>query len=315
MTGSKPVSGPGSDRVPGTNPVKEPASEPGLDTRMGPGNDPGSFPAHNTGGCSRRDPSSEPGQETAVDAARGGGNDTAIDNPGSHSGPDSRPESFEHTGKDDTLPEGSSCTCCPGPVPQDMFEILCNGIFAFTMTLIVKNNFPTPSHIATDDLPFLLKYMEEISNDGTIFIFTFAIVSVFYILFFEMLRNLRILDRGFVYFSFAYFLTIVFIPLTTLLWMFSDVPIPYGVLFHTNILLCGIMMIILWRHASQWQRLLIPGTPDVRVRNISLRLVLFPATAIAGLFLDGWDVSFGAIPITILYAIPIVIFVFLSRDS
>ena len=38
-----------------------------------------------------------------------------------------------------------SCTGCNGVVPQDMFEILMNGVFAFVMTLIVKNNIPPPS--------------------------------------------------------------------------------------------------------------------------------------------------------------------------
>jgi uncharacterized membrane protein len=210
--------------------------------------------------------------------------------------------------------EPDSCTCCPGPVPQDMFEILVNGVFAFTMTLIVKNNFPLPSHIPADDLPFLIRYIQEISNDGTVFVFTFAIMAVFYLLFFEMLRNMRVLDRGFVYLSFGFLLSLIFVPLTSLLWTFSDVPIPYGVLFHANILLSGAIMIILWRHASRRERLLIPGTRDSTVASIRLRLFLFPATAVAGLFLDGWDVSFGAIPITVLYTIPIVLYVILSRD-
>ena len=218
-------------------------------------------------------------------------------------------------GQENRSGDADSCICCPGPVPQDMFEILVNGIFAFTMTLIVKNNFPLPSHIPADDLPFLVIYMAQISNDGIIFVFTFAIMAVFYILFFEMLRNMRVLDRGFVYLSFGFLLSLIFVPLTSLLWTFSDVPIPYGVLFHANILLCGMIMIILWRHASRWQRLLIPGTTEKMVTSISYRLLLFPATAVAGLFLDGWDVSFGAVPITVLYAIPIMLFVILSRDS
>ena len=217
--------------------------------------------------------------------------------------------------QEDTFRDGNSCQCCPGPIPQDMFEILCNGVFAFTMTLIVKNNFPLPSHIPADDLPFLIAYFTQIFSDGIIFVFTFAIMAVFYILFFEMLRNMRVLDRGFVYLSFGFLLSLIFVPLTSLLWTFSDVPIPYGVLFHANILLCGVTMIILWRHASRWWRLLIPGTGESAVASISLRLILFPATAVAGLFLDGWDVSFGAVPITVLYAIPIVLFVILSRDS
>ena len=210
---------------------------------------------------------------------------------------------------------GDACQCCPGPVPQDMFEILVNGVFAFIMTLIVKNNFPLPHNIATDDLPFLIEYIDQVTNDGIVFIFTFILMAVFYILFFEMLRAMRVLDRGFVYLSFVWLLSLVFVPLTSLLWTYSDVPVPYGVLFHANVLLSGLLMILLWRHASVGNRLLLPGGLPPSVNSISIRLVLLPATAVAGIVLDGWALSFGEIPITVLYTIPVIIFIVLSADA
>ncbi|MCU0632538.1 MAG: TMEM175 family protein [Methanolinea sp.] len=210
---------------------------------------------------------------------------------------------------------GNACQCCPGPVPQDMFEILVNGIFAFVMTLIVKNNFPLPRYIPGDDLPFLIQYIDQVTSDGIVFVFTFVMMVIFYILFFEMLRHMRVLDRGFVYLSFGYLLSLVFIPLTSLLWTYSDVNIPYAVLFHANILISGVMMVILWRHASRFERLLLPKTAPGIVSNLSIRLMLLPITAVAGLLLDWLDVSFGEIPITVLYAIPVIAFVVLSRDT
>ncbi len=214
------------------------------------------------------------------------------------------------TGKnqDDT----GSCTCCKGAIPQDMFEILMNGVFAFVMTLIVKNNIPLPSAINADDFAFIATYVEQISSESTNFIFTFGILAVFYILFFEMLRHIRVLDRNFVYLSFGFILSIIFIPLTSLLWTFSDMPMPYGVLFHVNILCTGLLMVTLWRYASHHQRLIIPGIANKTVKNLSLRMLLFPATAVCGLVIDGWDGSFGSIPITELYLIPIILFFFLS---
>lgn len=209
--------------------------------------------------------------------------------------------------------EGATCPCCPGPVPKDMFEILVNGVFAFTMTLIVKNNFPLPRNIAADDLPFLIQYIDQVTSDGIVFVFTFVIMAVFYILFFEMLRTMRTLDRGYVYLSFGFLLSIIFIPLTSLLWTYSDVPL-YGVLFHSNILLCGLVMILLWRHASREGMLLLPNTRDSTVRSLSQRMLLLPATSVAGIFLDGWALSFGEIPITILYMVPLVLFALWSTD-
>ncbi|MEI7433671.1 MAG: TMEM175 family protein [Methanomicrobiales archaeon] len=211
--------------------------------------------------------------------------------------------------------ESGTGSCCKGAVPQDMFEILMNGVFAFVMTLIVKNNIPLPSTINAEDLEFVAIYVGQIYSEATNFIFTFALLAVFYILFFEIMRSIRLLDRYFVYISFGFILSIIFIPLTSLLWTYSDEPMPYGVLFHVNILCCGLILYILWRYASRNQQLILPGISGEKVSNVTLRLLLFPATALAGLIIDGYDGSYGSIPITELYVIPIVIFVILSWIS
>jgi uncharacterized membrane protein len=215
----------------------------------------------------------------------------------------------------ETLNESGTGSCCKGAVPQDMFEILMNGVFAFVMTLIVKNNIPLPSTINAEDLEFVASYIAQIYSEATNFIFTFALLAVFYILFFEIMRSIRLLDRYFVYISFGFILSIIFIPLTSLLWTYTDSAIPYGVLFHVNILSCGLILYILWRYASRDQQLILPGISEEKISNITWRLLLFPATALAGLSIDGYDGSFGTIPITELYVIPIVIFVILSWIS
>ena len=215
----------------------------------------------------------------------------------------------------DAREKPDSGPCCKGAVPQDMFEILMNGVFAFVMTLIVKNNIPFPSANNAEDFSFIAIYLNQIFSELTNFIFTFGILAIFYILFFEIMRSIRLLDRYFVYASFGFILSIIFIPLTSLLWTFSDMPMPYGVLFHVNIICSGLLMYLLWRHASLDQGLLLPEIDNNKVSNITWRLLLFPATAVAGLIIDGWDGSYGSIPITELYLVPIVLFVIFSRDS
>ena len=44
-----------------------------------------------------------------------------------------------------------------GTVPLDMLEILVNGVFAFAMTLIVKNNIPLPTSVPTEEFDFLVR--------------------------------------------------------------------------------------------------------------------------------------------------------------
>jgi uncharacterized membrane protein len=208
-----------------------------------------------------------------------------------------------------------SCTGCNGVVPQDMFEILMNGVFAFVMTLIVKNNIPPPAISNAEDFAFIAKYGNQIFSELTNFIFTFGILAVFYILFFEMMRSTRLIDRNFVYISFGFILSIIFVPLSSLLWTFSDMPMPYGVLLHVNIICCGVLMYILWRHVSSDPKLILPEISRENIRNTSWRILLFPLTGIAGLVIDGYDGTYGSIPITELYLIPIIFFIIFSTDS
>ncbi len=203
-----------------------------------------------------------------------------------------------------------------GVVPKDMFEILVNGVFAFAMTLIVKNNIYLPPSIPTDELAFFTSYISNLINDGLSFLFMFMILAIFYILFFEIIRQTRVIDRVIVCFTFAFLLSILFIPLTSFLWALSDEPLPYGVLFHANILISGLLIFILWRlHISTVPALRLPGMNSLTARNLSLRLLLFPATAVVGLLLDSSELSFSVIPIMASYLVPGILFVYLSRDN
>jgi len=203
---------------------------------------------------------------------------------------------------------------CSGPVPQDMLETIMNGIFAFAMTIIVKNNIPLPPEGMTEDIQFLVSYFLSIFFDGFSFIFTFFILALFYVLVFEIMRHIKKVDRFFVYFMFAFLLSIVFIPLTSLLWSISDVPIPYGILFHTNIIISGILLYGLWNYACRDKNILTLDTREEYTKNLSFRIGMFPATAILGLLIDGQEISFELAPTILLYLIPIAICIAYSKD-
>lgn len=203
---------------------------------------------------------------------------------------------------------------CRGIVPNDMFEIMMNGVFAFVMTLIIKNNLPLPHVSNSDDWAYLLEYFSGgVFGDLVSFLFMFTIFAIFYLLFFEMLKHIRALDRYFVYLSFGFVLALIFMPLTSLLYAVSDMPVPYGIAFHANVLAAGIVMILLWKHASARQRLLYPATDPLHRDMITWRLYLFPATAVFCLLLDLWIPSYEILPETVLYIVPCLAFFLLSR--
>lgn len=203
---------------------------------------------------------------------------------------------------------------CKGPVPQDMLEILMNGIFAFAMTLIVKNNIPLPSGNVSEDIYFFIEFFLSIFFDGFSFIFTFILLAIFYILAFEIMRHCVFVDRFCVYLIFGFLLTIIFIPLSSLLWSISDVPIPYGILFHANILISGLTLLCLWVHIFKSPGIIRKSTTKEYINNLSFRISVFPLTALVGILIDGNEISFGIVPIIILYLVPIVMCVRYARD-
>ena len=203
---------------------------------------------------------------------------------------------------------------CKGPVPQDMLEILMNGIFAFAMTIIVKNNIPLPSGNVSEDIYFFIEFFLSIFFDGFSFIFTFVLLAIFYILAFEIMRHSISVDRIFVYLIFCFLLTIIFIPLSSLLWSISDAPVPYGLLFHANILACGLTLYCLWAYVQKSPGIILKGTSEAYMKNLSMRIGVFPLTALIGIIIDGNELSFGIIPIILLYLVPIIICIRNARD-
>ncbi len=210
-------------------------------------------------------------------------------------------------------PSGQQGTpvCCRGPVGQDMLEILMNGVFAFAMTLIVKNNIPLPTAEDAANVREIVEYLVRVCFDGFHFMFTFIILAVFYVLAFEIMRNIRLVDREFVYLEFLFLLAIVFVPLTSLLMSITDLVFPYALAFHVNIILCGTVLAIQWWHATDHRRLTIPEVSRIFAKDLYIRMLIFPATAVIGIFLDTGNLSQG----NFLYIFPVIAFVWLSRGK
>lgn len=130
-----------------------------------------------------------------------------------------------------------------GPVGIDMLEILMNGVFAFSMTLIVKN-IPLPRMTDAQNIEVFINFIFRVFLDAIEFIIVFIILAVIWMLSFEIMRKLRVVDLTFVYLVLIELFFIVFIPVTSgLLNVFSDenqISSIYGL----NIIILGLILII-----------------------------------------------------------------------
>jgi len=137
-----------------------------------------------------------------------------------------------------------------GPVGMDMLEILMNGVFAFTMTLIVKN-ITLPRVSDGQNIDLIVDFFFKIFFDTIEFVLVFIILAFFWVLTFQLLRWMRAVDLTFVYLELFLLLHIVFIPVTSSLFTFFGDETHISILYSLNILFCGLILIIQWYYVSR----------------------------------------------------------------
>ena len=144
-------------------------------------------------------------------------------------------------------PKAGKPSAVQGPVELGMLEILMNGVFAFTMTLIVKN-IPLPRVTDSQNIELMARFFIRIAIDTIEFIVVFIILALFWLLAFQLLRWMKTVDMTFVYLALAELLVIVFIPITSSLFTFFSEQTHISVVFTFNVLICGLILIIQWYH-------------------------------------------------------------------
>jgi uncharacterized membrane protein len=172
-----------------------------------------------------------------------------------------------------------------GPVGNDLLEMLENAVFAFTMTLIVKN-IPLPTIADAGNSQGLQTFLFHSSIDGFAFIFTFLLLAILWTLTFEVHQNLKAIDTRVVALVLLLLVAIVFVPITSLFLAYFDENNLFAIAFHVNILFCSLLVLILWHYASQRDTLLRPDLPGWVPLSLTSKTLILPFTAVIGIMLS-----------------------------
>ena len=209
-----------------------------------------------------------------------------------------------------------------GPVGLDMLEILVNGVFAFTMTLVVKN-IPLPLMGDLQNGEIFAMFFIRVFFDTIQFCMVFIILALIWILTFQLFRWMQTVDLTCVFLVFLTLLFIISIPVTSSLNTLFDDEIRTTVLFGSNILICGLLLAAQGYYLAARPHLLITpqaregrtppvfttdyclpdsGMPGWGFRRLQTRLLILPATMGAWLLLTaaGTSLSFIAVIIGLL---------------
>ncbi len=188
------------------------------------------------------------------------------------------------------------------PISKVNLERITNGIYAFTMTLMVRNiQTPLPGTI-TDDLS-LVKYLVSILLSVSDFIGAFILLGMFWLFYFQMFHRMKTFDYRFLYIHLLSLMIVVFVPFTQSFAAQSEVVPASNLLFQFNYLILAILLTWQWHHARSHPALLEPGLTDAEASFLAKKFLVPLGVGILGIV----TVSAGIGYIDLLYLLPFVI--------
>ena len=188
------------------------------------------------------------------------------------------------------------------PISKVNLERITNGIYAFTMTLMIRNiQTPLPGSITGDAA--LGKYLVSTVLSITDFIGAFIILGMFWLFYFEMFHRMKTFDYRFLYIHLLSLMVVVFVPFTQSFATQSETVPSANIMFQINYLILAILLVWAWHHARSHPELLAPELTQREASFFARKFLVPLGVAIVGIVM----VSAGAGYIDLLYLLPFVI--------
>jgi uncharacterized membrane protein len=188
------------------------------------------------------------------------------------------------------------------PISKVNLERITNGIYAFTMTLMIRNiQIPQPGVI-------LSKVALEQYLDTTILaIFDFAgaylILGMFWLFYFQIFHRMKTFDYKFLYIHLFSLMIVVFVPFTQGFTAQSPTASIADILFQVNYLALSILLVVAWYYARSHPSLLVPEMTGAEASFLAKKFLVPLTVAIIGIAM----VMTGFPYIDLLYLLPFVI--------
>jgi uncharacterized membrane protein len=194
------------------------------------------------------------------------------------------------------------------PISKVNLERITNGIYAFTMTLMVRNITTPAAGSITDDLSFA-QYLISIILQITDFIGAFIILGMFWLFYFQMFHRMKTFDYRFLYLHLLSLMIVVFVPFTQSFASQSETVPASNIMFQINYLALSVLLIWQWHHARSHPALLEPELTGAEASFLAKKFLVPLGVAILGILMV-WS---GAGYIDLLYLLPFVILLIFFR--
>jgi uncharacterized membrane protein len=160
---------------------------------------------------------------------------------------------------------------------EDRLVMLCDGIFAIAITLLVLDiRLPPIPESAHDPASFVHDSIMNLLPKIIIYLITFFIIAQYWQGHRMMMRYIQRLDSPFIWLTFLFLAFLVFFPVAfNIASEYSSYP--EGVIFYTlSIAGCGFTSQLLWMYASWKNRLTGPEVNFEMIVSRSIRSLLVP---------------------------------------
>jgi uncharacterized membrane protein len=196
----------------------------------------------------------------------------------------------------------------PEPINKVNLERLTNGIYAFTMTLMIRN-IQIPAAGALDNSVSAANYVANTINSVFDFIGAFIILGMFWLFYFQMFHRMKTFDYRFLYIHLLSLMIVVFVPFTESFtsgdgYDFTDV------LFQLNYLILAVLLAFAWYYACRARpSLLVPELTEAEASFLQKKFLIPIGVAVIGVVVLVLGFPFY----DILYLLPFVILAIFFR--
>lgn len=196
------------------------------------------------------------------------------------------------------------------PISKVNLERITNGIYAFTMTLMVRNITTPVAGSITSDLTFV-QYLVSVLLEVIDFGGAFLILGMFWLFYFQMFHRIKNFDFRFIYLHLLSLMIVVFVPFTQSFASMSDEVPASNILYQINYFALSLVLVWQWHHARTHKELLEPALGEAEASFLAKKFLVPLGVAVLGILF----VIAGIGYIDILYLLPFLILLVFFRNG
>ena len=167
---------------------------------------------------------------------------------------------------------------------KNRIETLTDGIFAFSMTLLVTG-IDIPQVQSEFNATSAYQVLRDVFPDLIHYILAFLIIAVFWYIHHTQFHKVRSIDLKLLWMNILTLLFVALIPFSTsLIGDYSNSNLAH-IVFESNLLVTGLFIYWQWSYATANRHLIDPTTSPVQIRNGKIRALIVPGLSMAGIAL------------------------------